>query len=85
LLENKVLEKKMHGIERYKESFKDSITKRFEKQDEEFKSLSDKIKSFEFTQIEYKKRLSHLENKRDTNVNEDFELQHVKNQFCIIF
>jgi len=75
----------MLEVEKYMGSFKDSITKRFEKQDKEFKSLSDKIKSFEYTQREYKKRLTHLEDKRDTYENEDFELQPVKSFFVLFF
>ncbi len=75
----------MLEVEKYMGSFKDSITKRFEKQDQEFKSLSDKIKSFEYTQREYKKRLTHLEDRRDTNENEDFELQSVNNFFVFFF
>ena len=75
----------MHGIEKYMGSFKESISKRFERQEEEIKSLADQMKSFEFTQREYKKRLTHLENRRDTNVNEDFELQPVNNFFVFFF
>ena len=85
MLETKILEKKMHEIEKSMGSFKESISKRFERQEEEIKSLADKMKSFEETQREYKKRLTHLEDRRDTNENEDFELQHVKNQFLVIF
>ncbi len=75
----------MHGIVKYMGSFKESISKRFERQEEEIKSLADKIKSFEYTQREYKKRLTHLEDQRDTNENEDFELQPVKSFFVLFF
>ena len=70
----------MNDIERYMESFKESISNRFEKQEENFKSLTNKVKSFELTQREYKKRLSRLEGgRRNTDENEDIELQQVKN------
>ena len=75
----------MLEVEKYMGSFKESISKRFERQEEEIKSLADQMKSFEFTQREYKKRLTHLENRRDTNVNEDFELQPVNNFFVFFF
>ncbi len=73
------LEKKMLDIERYVESFKDSISKRLDKQEENFESLTNKVKSLEVTQREYKKRLSSLEDQRKNDENEDIELQHVKN------
>jgi len=69
-------EKKMLDMEKYMESFKESISKRFEKQEENFKNIVDKVKSFEVTQ---KQRLSRLEDQRNTDENEDIELQQVKN------
>jgi hypothetical protein len=66
----------MVDMEKYLESFKESISKRFEKQEENFMN---KMKSFEVLQREYKKRLSRLENRRNTDKNEDIELQQVKN------
>jgi len=66
----------MLDMEKYMESFKESISKRFEKQEENF---SNKMKSFEVTLREYKKRLSCLEDRRNTDTNEDIELQQVKN------
>jgi hypothetical protein len=71
----KSLEKKMLDIERYIETFQESISKRFEKQENNFKNLTDKMKSFEVTQREYKKRLSSLEDQRNADENEDIELQ----------
>ena len=71
----------MLDIERYMESFKESITKRFEKQEENFKSLTNTVKSFELTQREYKKRLSRLEDRRNKDENEDIELHQVKNYY----
>ncbi len=68
----------MHGIERYMESFKESISKRFERQEEEIKSLADKMKIFEETQREHKKR--HL-NRRNPDDNDVLELQHVRVYF----
>jgi hypothetical protein len=73
------LEKKILDMEKYMESFKESISKRFEKQEENFKNIVDKVKSFEVTQREYKKRLTRLEDRSNTDENEDIELQQVKN------
>ena len=50
----KSLGKKMLDIEKYMESFKESMSKRFEKQEENFKNLTDKVKNLEVTQREYK-------------------------------
>ena len=75
----KSLEKKMLDIERYMESFKESISKRFQKQEENLKNLTNTVKSFEVTQREYKKRLSRLEDRSNTDENENNELQQVKN------
>jgi hypothetical protein len=75
----------MLDIERYMDSFKESIAKRFEKQEENFKNLSNTVKSFEMTQREYKKRLSRLEERRNTGENEDIELQQVTNRKCLLF
>jgi flagellar motility protein MotE (MotC chaperone) len=62
------------------ESFKESISNRFEKQEENFKNLTNKVKTFEKTQREYKKRLSRFEDCRsNTDENEDIKLQQVKN------
>ena len=75
----KSLEKRMLDMENYVESFKESITKRFENQEENFKNIVDKMKSFEVSQREYKKRLSRLEDRSNTDENENNELQQVKN------
>ena len=69
----------MLDIERYVESFKESISKRLDKQEENFESLTNKVKSLEVTQNEYKKRLSRLEDQRNNDENEDIELQQVNN------
>ncbi len=55
----------MLHMEKYMESYKESIYKRFDKQEENFKNLTDKVESFEVTQIEYNARLSSLENRRN--------------------
>ena len=73
------LEKKILDMEKYMESFKESISKRFENQEENFKNIVDKMKSFEVSQREYKKRLSRLEDRSNTDENENNELQQVKN------
>ncbi len=59
----------MIDIEKYMESFKESISERFEKHENNFKNLTDKMKSFEVTRIEYKKRLSRLEDRRNSSIN----------------
>ena len=69
----------MLDMEKYMESFKESISKRFEKQEENFENIVDKVKNFEVTQRENKKRLSRLEDQRNTVENEGIELQQVKN------
>ena len=75
----KSLEKKMLEAEKLMESFKETIAKRFEKQEENFKNIVNKVKSFEVTQREYKNRLSRLEDRRNTDENKDIELKYVKN------
>ena len=75
----------MLDIERYMESFKESISKRFEKQENNFKNLVDKVNNFEVTQRDYKKRLSRLEDQSYTDDNEYIELQQVKNFYYLLF
>ena len=71
------LEKKILDMEKYMESFKESISKRFENQEENFKNIVDKMKSFEVTQREYKKLSSRLEDRGKTDGNEGIELKQV--------
>ena len=79
----KSLVKKMLETEKNMESFKETIAKRFEKQENNFKNLIDKVKSLEVMQRENKestsKRLSHLEDQINMDKNDDIELQQVKN------
>ena len=75
----------MLDIEKYMESFKESNSKRFEKQEENFRILTDKVKSFDVSQREYKKRLSRLENQKFTDENENIELQQVRNLNFMLF
>ena len=75
----------MLDMEKYMESFRESISKKFEKHEENFKNLVDKVKSFEVTQREYKKRFSRLEDRKNTDENEDIELQQVKNLNYLLF
>ena len=73
-------------MEKYMDSFKESISKRFEKHENYFKNLTDKVKSFEITHREYKKRLSRLEDQGNTDENETIELQQVANlNFSLFF
>jgi hypothetical protein len=74
----------MLDMEKYMESFKESISKRFEKQEENFENIVDKVKNFEVTQRENKKRLSRLEDQRNTVENECIELQQVKNLYFLL-
>jgi len=69
----------MIDIEKHMESFKESISKRIEKQEDNFKNLTDKVESFEETQKENEKRLSRLEHRKNTDENEDIELEQVRN------
>jgi hypothetical protein len=75
----------MIDIEKYMGSFKESITKRLDRHEENLKNFSDKMKSFEITQREYKRRLNRLEDGRDPDKNEDIELKHVKNFLSLLF
>jgi hypothetical protein len=60
----------------------ESISKRFERHEENLQNLFEKVNHIEVAQSEYKKRLHDLENGRSRNENEHFELQHVKNFIC---
>ena len=75
----------MFDIETYMESFKDTITIRLERHENNFKDLVNKVKSIEVTQNEYKQRLRRLEDGRNQSENEDIELQHVKDILFVIF
>ena len=72
---------KMIDIEKFMESFKKSISKKLDRHEDTFKNIADRMKSFEVTQKEYKKRLNRLEDGRDPNKNEVIELQHVRNLY----
>ena len=75
----------MFDIEHYMELFKESISKRLERHENNFKDLVNKVKSIEVTQNEYKQRLRRLEDGRNQSENEDIELQHVKDILFVIF
>ena len=74
----------MFDIEKYMESFKESLSKRFERHEDNFKNLAGKMQSFEVTQSDHKKRLVRLENKKNLGENEDIRFQHVK-FFYLVF
>ena len=76
------LEKKMLDMEKNMGSFKKSVSKRLEKQEEHFKN---KMKSFDLTLKEHTNRLSHLEDRGNTDENESIELQQVKNSNYLLF
>jgi hypothetical protein len=67
------------------ELFKESISKRLERHESNFKDLVNKVKSMEVTQNEYKKRLRRLEDGKIQSDNEDIELQKVKDILFVIF
>ena len=67
------------------ESFKESISVRFEKQEENFKKFTDKVENFEVTHREYSERLSRLEERRNEGENENVELQQVRNLNFMLF
>ena len=76
----------MLDMEKYMDSFKESISKRFEKHENYFNNLTDKVKILELTHREYKKRLSRLEDQGNTVENETIELQQVDNlNFSLFF
>ena len=75
----------MLNIERYMESFKESISIRFEKHENNFKNLTDTVKSFEVTHREYSKRLGRLEDLNNKGEKEDIELEQVKNFKYFLF
>ena len=76
----------MSDIEKYVGSLKESISKRFDKHEDNFKILFDRVKSIEATQNEYKKRSRDLtqkavktEEERNHDEKKNIELQNVSN------
>jgi hypothetical protein len=72
----------MLDMEKYMESFKESISVRFEKQEENFKKFTDKVENFEVT---HRERLSRLEERINEGENENVELQQVRNLNFMLF
>ena len=74
----------MLDMEKNMESFKESISKRFEKQEENFKKFTDKVENFVVT---HRERLSRLEERinEGENENENVELQQVRNLNFMLF
>ncbi len=75
----------MLDIEHYSESFKESITERLERYENDLNNLVNKVKSIKIAQKEYKKRLRRLEDGRNHVENDDIELKHVRDILFIIF
>ena len=75
----------MLDIEKYSESFKESVVKRLERNEYNFNNLVNKVNSIQVTQNEYKKRLKSLEDGRNHVENDDIELKCVKNILFFIF
>ncbi len=76
----------MSDIEKYVGSLKESTSKIFEKHEENFKILFDRVESIEATQNEYKKRSRDLTQKavktedgRNQDEKKNIELQNVSN------
>ncbi len=67
------------------ESFKESISVRFEKQGENFKKFTDKVENFEVTHREYSERLSRLDERINEGENENVELKQVRNLNFMLF
>ncbi len=75
----------MLGIEKYSESFKESVVKRLERNECNFNNLVNKVNSIQVTQNEYKKRLKSLEDGRNHVENDNIELKCVKNILILFF
>jgi hypothetical protein len=68
------------------ESFKESISKRLDGHEDNFKNITDVTQiEYEVTQIEYKKCLNRLEDGRDPDKNDVIELQNVNNLYYLYF
>ena len=67
----------MLNLETNKESFKDLISKKLERHEDNFKNLADKIKTIEVMLNEQKMRLKSLEDDKKRGDNSSIELQHV--------
>ena len=68
---------KMVDVEKYMESFKDTIYKRLQRHEDNFQDLVLKVQSLEAIKNEYKRSLRHLEDDGDPLENNTFGLQDV--------
>jgi hypothetical protein len=75
----------MLDIEHDSESFKESITERLERHENDFNNLVNTVKSIKIAQKEYKKRLRRLEDGRNHVEKDDIELQYVRDILFFIF
>ncbi len=64
------------------ESFKESLFKRLERHENNFRNLVEKVKGIEVSQGEHKRRLKGIEDDRTQGDSENVELQQVKEVFC---
>ena len=67
----------MLNLETNKESFKDFISKKLERHEDNFQNLADKIKTIEVMLNEQKMRLKSLEDDKKRGDNSSIELKHV--------
>ncbi len=71
----------MFVTEKYMESFKESIFKRLERHENNFRNLVEKVKGIEVSQSEHKRRLKGIEDDRTQDDSEDVELRKVREIF----
>jgi len=72
----------MFVTEKYMELFKETVFKRLEKHENNFRDLVEKVKGIEVSQSEHKRRLRGLEDGRTRGDSENVELQQVKEVLC---
>ena len=62
-------------------SFKESVFKRLERHENNFRNLVEKVKGIEVSQSEHKRRLKGIEDDRTQDDSEDVELRKVREIF----
>jgi hypothetical protein len=71
----------MFVTEKYMKSFKESVFKRLERHENNFRNLVEKVKGIEVSQSEHKRRLKGIEDDRTQDDSEDVELRKVREIF----
>ncbi len=72
----------MVDTEKDMELFKETVFKRLERHENNFRNLVEKVKGIEVSQSEHKRRLRGLEDGRTRGDSENVELQQVKEVLC---